>query len=131
MERAPHTPYGQDVRVNVGRTKPVGRVGALVAVALLTTACADSDGDRDAQIMSARLTDGRTLSLNLDACNATSNRAEVDERPGIVTVSVTTDDPPGGDDCSDGITVDLEGPLAGRRLRDGSTGVYVQVMDVP
>ena len=79
--------------------------------------------------MSARLTDGRTLSLNLEACNATSNRAEVDERPGIVTMRVTTDGPPGGDDCSDGITVDLEGPLAGRRLRDGSTGEYVQVMD--
>lgn len=117
--------------VNVRRTRSIRRVGALIAVALLTTVCAGSDRDRDAQIMSARLTDDRTLSLNLDACNATSNRAEVHERSDIVTVRVTTDDPPGGDDCSDAITVGLDEPMAGRRLRDGSNGEYVQVIDVP
>ena len=117
--------------VKVRRSKSVCRARVLIAVALLMMACADSNGDRDAQIIRAGLTDDRTLSLNLDACNATSNRAEVDEGSDMVTVRVTTDDPPGGDDCSDGVTVSLDGPMAGRRLRDGSTGEYVQVMDVP
>jgi hypothetical protein len=70
--------------------------------------------------------DGHTLHLGLDACNG-DNGLMVKESGRAVTVTVTTDDPPGGDDCMDGVRVRLRTPLDDRRVIDGSSGQAVAV----
>jgi hypothetical protein len=82
---------------------------------------------RDAAIIDAILEGERTLVLTISACNAEENRASVREEPDAVTVSVTTDDPPGGDDCADGVTVHLSDPLGDRPVVDGATDQPVDV----
>jgi hypothetical protein len=53
------------------------------------------------------------------------------ERGSEVVLTVTTDDPVGGEDCADGVTVDLDDPLGDRRIVDGSTGVAVELSREP
>jgi hypothetical protein len=48
-----------------------------------------------------------------------------------VRVSVTTDDAPGGDDCADGVRVELAEPLGERELIDQTTGEAVEVRQTP
>jgi hypothetical protein len=109
------------------RTVPVGLAVLLVA-SLVLLGCG---GRRDARIVDAVLEGDRTLVLSIDACNADDNRTETTEEDDAVTIAVTTDDPPGGDDCADGVTVELAGPLGNRALIDESTGEPVEVRPAP
>jgi hypothetical protein len=68
--------------------------------------------------------------LELDACNG-SNEAKTTEQPDQVRVDVRTDDAPGGDDCSDVLTIQLKEPLGDRPVIDGSTGRSVEVLSAP
>ena len=114
-------------------------LGAVVVVVAACSGAGDDvvqaegpEGDREAELLSASLrNDERTLVVNLDACNADNNRVTVNESAEAVTITVITDDPPGGHDCSDGVTVVLERPLGARQLVDGSTGQPVEVEDHP
>jgi hypothetical protein len=84
-------------------------------------------GERETELVWAELQDPLTLLLSVGACNAENNRATVDETAEAVTVTVVTDDPPGGVDCADGVKVMLDEPLGVRELIDGSTGQAVEV----
>ena len=48
-----------------------------------------------------------------------------------MTMSVSTDDPPGGDDCGDLVIVELADPLGDRLLVDEKTGEPVEVRPDP
>jgi uncharacterized lipoprotein NlpE involved in copper resistance len=109
--------------VSVSRT-----IAAGLAVSLVLLGCSTR---RDARIVDAVLEGDRTLVLNIDACNADDNRTETTENGDTVTIAVTTDDPPGGDDCADGVTVELADPLGDRALIDASTGEQVEVRTEP
>jgi hypothetical protein len=113
--------------VTVNRTVVVGLTVLLAA----GTALLGCGGRRDARIIDAVLQGDRTLVLTISACNANDNRTETAEERDTVTVAVTTDDPPGGDDCADGVVVELAGPLGDRALVDGSTGDQVKVRSAP
>jgi hypothetical protein len=104
-------------------------LAVVVAAGVATIGC--SEERRGAAIVDATLEGDRTLVLVISACNADENRAAVREEPDSVTVSVTTDDPVGGDDCADGVTVHLSGPLSDRELIDGATGEPVDVRRTP
>jgi hypothetical protein len=113
--------------VIANRTVAVG-VAVLLAAILVLLACG---GRRDAKIVDAVLEGERTLVLGIDACNADENRVSTTEDPETVRVSVTTDDAPGGDDCADGVTVELAAPLGDRELIDETTGEPVAVRQTP
>jgi hypothetical protein len=113
--------------VIANRTVAVG-VAVLLAASLVLLACG---GRRDATIVDAVLEGERTLVLGIDACNADENRVSTIEDPETVRVSVTTDDAPGGDDCADGVRVELAAPLGGRELIDETTGEPVEVRQTP
>ena len=66
-----------------------------------------------------------SVTLTIGACNAEDNRAEVAVNEDEVVITVSTHDPVGGDDCADGLTVDLPEPLDGRPIVDGSTSEQV------
>jgi hypothetical protein len=123
-----------DMKVGVGHASRVLRVRspltctmAVLVSAVVTTGCI---GPRDAKIYRATLQGDRTLVLELDACNG-SNEAKTTERPDQVRVDVRTDDAPGGDDCSDVITIQLNEPLGDRPVIDGSTGRSVELLFAP
>jgi hypothetical protein len=113
---------------------------AIGAVALAVTACSGDGneviradgppGNRQAEIVLAELQGTRTLLISVDACDADHNQVSVDETAQAVTVTVVTDDPPGGTDCADGVRVELDAPLAARDLIDGSTGEVVEVGEI-
>lgn len=86
---------------------------------------------RDAEIFGAELRGDRTLLLRIDACNADENRVSATEEQDLVMISVSTDDPPGGDDCGDAVIVELVDPLGDRLLVDGKTGEPVEVRPEP
>lgn len=109
------------------RTVAVGLAVLLVA-SLVLLGCG---GRRDARIVDAVLEGDRTLVLSIDACNADDNRTETTEEDDAVTIAVNTDDPPGGDDCADGVTVELADPLGNRALIDESTSEPVEVRPAP
>jgi hypothetical protein len=107
-------------------------------VVLVVAACSGGDddvvqaegpaGDREAELAGAQLLGARTLVVNLNACNGENSRVTaIEETADAVTVTARTDDPPGGDDCSDGVTVRLGDPLGVREVIDGSTGLAVEV----
>lgn len=58
------------------------------------------------------------------------NRAMVIEQSDIVRIRVETSDP-GGDDCADGVVVELESPMGDRFLIDDTTGQKVYFARVP
>jgi hypothetical protein len=99
--------------------RPVVRFTAAVAAGTVLVGCG---GRRDAQVVDAELLGDRTLVLQIDACNADENRVSITEEQDLVTISVSTDDPPGGDDCGDLVTVELADPLGDRILVDEKTG---------
>ena len=68
-----------------------------------------------------------TLQLTIDACDADDNRADAALSKTEVVITVTTDDPVGGDDCADVLTVDLTEPLGDRAVVDRSTGEEVTI----
>jgi hypothetical protein len=103
-------------------------LGAVVLAGVVVLGCG---GRRDAAIIDAVLEGERTLVLSISACNADENRVSTNESPDFVTVSVTTDDPVGGDDCADGLTVRLVDPFGDRDLIDGATGKPVEVRREP
>lgn len=88
-------------------------------------------GRRDAEIVDAELRGDWTLVLQIDACNADENRVSATEEQELVTISVSTDDPPGGDDCGDLVIVELADPLGDRLLVDEKTGEPVEVRPEP
>jgi hypothetical protein len=100
-------------------------VGLVVVVGV--AACSGGGGEREVGIAAARVDGERTLAVNLNVCNAPHNEATVDETAEAVTITVVTDGPRGGDDCSDGITVALDAPLGDRAVIDGSTGGPVRL----
>lgn len=63
--------------------------------------------------------------VSVDGCDGSAHVAEFTETPQTVEIRVESD-PPGPDACADSITVELEQPLAGRRVIDLSRGVEVQ-----
>lgn len=103
----------------------VGIAAVLVAVLLVQSLF--SDDRREVEILDAQPTGSSTLVLTISACNADSNKVDVVERAEEVVLTVTTDDPVGGDDCADGVTVDLREPLADRRIVDGTTRAAVEL----
>lgn len=109
-----------------------------VVLLFAITACGSADdnpvemegprGPREAAIVLAELDDDeRTLVISFDACDADNNDATVSESTDTVTVTVVTDDPPGGPSCADGLRITLDEALGSRNLIDGSTG---EVLDV-
>lgn len=104
------------------------RFAAVVAAGTVVFGCS---GRRDAEIPFAELRGDRTLVLHIDACNADDNRVSAAEEQDLVTVSVSTDDPPGGDDCGDLVIVELVDPLGDRLLVDEKTGEPVEVRPEP
>jgi len=113
--------------VFTNRTVAVG-LAVLLAASTVLLGCG---GRRDARIVDAVLEGERTLVLNIDACNADENRVATTEDWETVRVSVTTDDAPGGDDCADGVRVELAAPLGDRELIDETTGEPVEVRQTP
>ncbi len=101
-----------------------------MAVLVSAVVAAGCIGPRDARINQATLQGDRTLVLGIDACNG-SNEAKTTERSDQVRVKVRTDDAPGGDDCSDVVTIQLKEPLGDRPLIDDSTGRAVEVLPAP
>ena len=63
--------------------------------------------------------DELSLDLSIGACNG-DNRATVVEESTSVRIRVRTSDP-GGDDCADGITVELESSMGDRILIHDTT----------
>jgi hypothetical protein len=100
-----------------------------VTLAVLTFAC--SDHERETGVFAAQLVDERTLELSLGACNAEKNEATVTEDESSVTVRVVSTNPSEGEDCADGMTVELDEPLGNRELIDATTGAHVEVMAEP
>lgn len=87
-------------------------------------------GTRDAEIIDATLSaDELTLGLTVAACNG-DNRATVIEESDVVRVRVETSDP-GGDDCADGLMVELASPMGDRFLIDDTSGHKVYFSRVP
>ena len=104
------------------------RCTAVVAAGTVVLGCS---GRRDAEIVDAELRGDWTLVLQIDACNADENRVSATEEQELVTISVSTDDPPGGDDCGDLVIVELADPLGDRLLVDEKTGEPVEVRPEP
>lgn len=100
------------------------RFAAVSAAGTVVLGCS---GRRDAEIVEAELRGDRTLVLQIDACNADENQVSATEEQELVTISVSTDDPPGGDDCGDLVIVELADPLGDRLLVDEKTGEPVEV----
>ena len=101
--------------------------GAAAITATLVARSLFLEDRRTAEILEARLEGPSTLVLTVSACNAGSNEVDLVERRSEVVLTVTTDDPVGGDDCADGVTVALEDPLGDRRIVDGGTGEAVEL----
>jgi hypothetical protein len=99
----------------------------LVAVTLAVVALACSDHERETSVFAAQLLGDRTLELSLGACNAEKNEATVTEDESSVTVRVVSTNPSEGEDCADGVTVELDEPLGDRELIDATTGAHVEV----
>jgi hypothetical protein len=104
------------------------RLAVLLVITVVTlTACSE----RNATIMIVEQSrDGRGLNVAIAACNG-DNDVTVMEGAKTVTVTVRTDDGPGGDDCMDWVKVPLRAPLNDRRVVDGSTGNAVDVSTRP
>lgn len=104
------------------------RFTAVLATGTVGLGCS---GRRDAEIVNAELRGDRMLVLQIDACNADENQVSATEEQELVTISVSTDDPPGGDDCGDLVIVELADPLGDRPLVDEKTGEPVEVRPEP
>ena len=105
----------------------LGTAAGVLVAALLFQVLFSDDRRRAAQILDAHMAGPSTLVLGISACNAGNNEVDVVERADEVVLTATTDDPLGGDDCADGVTVDLGEALANRRIVDGSTGAEVEL----
>ena len=79
-----------------------------------------------------RIGDGSSLTLILDACFPTLNNIEIEETEQDVVVAIVESFTPpttnalgeseASSDCQSGLDIDLEQPLAGRKVVDASTG---------
>lgn len=103
---------------------------ALVLVSVLfLSACSSQVAINEAGVSG----DGTRLGLGLNSCGGTYV-VDVKETDEAVTVTVTDQRSPisfGGDDCQDGWTVQLLGPLGDRELIDGSRGLAMEVSYEP
>ena len=105
---------------------PKSRALPLAGLVLLAS-CSGGDDRREAEILDAELR-GESVTLTIGTCDAEDNRAEVAVNEDEVVITVSTHDPVGGDDCADGLTVDLPEPLDGRLImRNGSTSEQVML----
>ena len=99
----------------------------VVCLACLLAACA-GEGRRDAEVLEAQLVSEANLRIQIDACNADDNRSDVEESATQVVVKVTTDDPEGGPECGDVLSIELSEPLGDRIVIDGTTGEEVALI---
>ena len=70
--------------------------------------------------------DGRSLSFSLSVCNADQD-VDVREDEDVVAVSIRSSRGD-GNDCADGVVVELDAPLGDRTVIDASTGDEVTVV---
>lgn len=106
--------------IGVARTSATA-IAALVAVVVLWLTWG-SDG-RDVRVRSLLFisTDGRSLTVALDSCDAEPVLEIVEEGPERVVLAATADRRDAGD-CADIGLIRLHDPLWDRALIDGSTG---------
>ena len=91
---------------------------AFLTALLVVTAAGCSWVPRSVEILDVWvLSDGRTLEISVASCNA-DHGIEVQEDLQTVAVWVTAAND-SGDDCADGITIELEAPLGDRTFVDG------------
>ena len=109
-------------------TGSMRELGAALVLGLVIGGCS-SGNPVPTRIVQAEVTsDGRGLSLGVDACNADTTVEILEETSEAVTVRAMAR-PPGmdGDDCADRGTLCLSEPLDGRPVIDAKTGDAVQV----
>lgn len=80
------------------------------------------DDMREVGIIQAVARTETDLGLSIEACNAARKEADVVETAEEVVITVTSFDDSEGDDCADGVDVELGAPLGSRTLIDGSDG---------
>lgn len=106
------------------RRRAVGIALGATLLPVLLSACG-SGGTRIIEAYGAP--DSTRLELAIDACGAESTSVDLEEGDDEVVLTVTTE---GGEgpECTDALVVDLDEPLGGRRLVDGSTGDALDVL---
>ncbi len=97
-------------------------VGVAAAVFVAAIVWWAGDGMREVGIIEAVARTETELGLSISACNAARNDVDVVETDEEVVITVTSSDAPGGDDCADGVEVELGAPLGSQTLIDGSNG---------
>lgn len=107
------------------------RVVGLAVAALLLAACSAVDetmpDGRAVAVLGADVSsDGHTLNLHLDVCNGRLAYS-VDDTGEDVRIGVRAPEELADADCTDVLTVTLQGPLMSRRVVDISTGQAVDV----
>lgn len=96
-----------------------------VAAATAVSGCSKTDHG-DAEIRHASIVTETEVSLLVPTCNATLT-VDVEETESEVRVAVSYTDDSVGDDCADGVVVQLDRPLGDRRLYDKVGERFVSV----
>jgi hypothetical protein len=101
---------------------------ALVSVMMVESCTRSSSGT--ANIMRAELRSPTEVAVSVDTCNAT-HAYELQVTEDAVRVRVTYTHDKVGDDCADGVILELPVELGDRKLIDMSDGNAIEVVPAP
>jgi hypothetical protein len=94
---------------------------AVAVLCLVVVACSGS-GRGAIGVFDVHLAGDREVVLSIDACHANAEAKVAGTSETEVVVRVVGDRSSGGDDCADGVTLCLDEDLAGRAVRDVTSG---------
>ena len=105
-------------------------IAAVVVVVLGVAGCGDGFGRIGISRVTAASAHG--LVLGIDACHANAKATVISTSTKEIVVRVDGRRASGGDACSDGLTICLDDGLAGRSVRDDTSGqLFETIPSVP